>query len=324
VVAVSLKNSQAATVRSRLRTRVGTKVIGWVDRLPHREGSTVKKGEVLVSLDKTTAQRELVLADANVASARAEAVLAVKELERARRLRGSNLVSENELEKAVAAADRSTANEAAAEAKLKLARQVHADLDIRAPFSGVVAELMVELGESIIPGQPVIELLLPDSLYVSTELDEVDIGRVENGLPARVRFDPYPDIELPGTVVRVAPYISDVLEQNRTLEVEVEFRQDEGDPHPRPGTSADVEIILNRKDDVLRVPTFAVIEGNHVLVVDGDKAKSREIEIGLRNWDYTEVISGLEDGEVVITSLDRINLKSGVRVEPRAGDAGNE
>ena len=187
-----------------------------------------------------------------------------------------------------------------------------------------LAELMVELGESVIPGQPVIELLLPDSLYVSTELDEVDIGRVENGLAARVRFDPYPDIDLPGQVVRVAPYISDVLEQNRTLEVEVEFRQGPDDPHPRPGTSADVEIILDSREDVLRVPTFAVIEGNHVLVLEGETARRRAIQAGLRNWDYTEVISGLEAGEVVITSLDRINLKAGVRVRTRDAAAGDE
>jgi HlyD family secretion protein len=324
IVEETVTNSQAATVRSRLRARVGTRIIGTVDRLPHREGSVVKKGTVLVSLDKTTAQRELALAEANVASAQAEAVLAAKELERARTLRRDNLVSENALEKAIAAADRTTAGEAATEASLKLVRQMISDLNIRAPFNGVVAELMVELGESVIPGQPVIEMLLPDSLYVSTQLDEIDVGRVKNGLPARVRFDPYPDIKLPGQVVRVAPYISDVLEQNRTLEVEVEFRQDGGDPHPRPGTSADVEIILNSREDVIRVPTFAVIGGNHVLVIDGETARRRDIETGLRNWDYTEVISGLDVGEVVITSLDRINLKAGVRVRIRDAAAGDE
>ena len=97
-----------------------------------------------------------------------------------------------------------------------------------------------------------------------------------------------------------------------------QFRREPRDPDPRPGTSADVEIILERREDVLRVPTFAVIEGNHVLVVEDGQATERGIRIGLRNWDYTEITSGLDAGEKVITSLDRVQLKSGMRVREEA------
>jgi len=112
----------------------------------------------------------------------------------------------------------------------------------------------------------------------------------------------------------VAPYVSDVQEQNRTLEVEVSFRRGPGDPDPRPGTSADVEIVLNSRRGVLRVPTFAVVEGNQVLVVDRGRAQRRRVAAGIRNWDFTEITSGLAEGDRVITNLDRVQVKPGARV----------
>ena len=261
------------------------------------------------------------MARERLVAARAAAALSRQDLERARTLRGSNLVSQEQLDQALSAADRAAAEVGADSAQvergaaaLRLAAEDLKHMSVRAPFAGVVTEVITEVGESVVPGQPLVEILDPDQLYVSAELDEVDIGRVATGLPARVRFDPYPDVKLPGAVVRVAPYVSDLQEQNRTLEVEVTFRRQAGDPDPRPGTSADVEIILNSRTGVLRVPTFAVLEGTHVLVVRRGRAERRDITPGIRNWDFTEVASGLADGEQVITNLDRVQVKPGARV----------
>lgn len=332
VVENTVTNSQAATVRARLRARAGAELGGRVAAIPRREGTRVKTGDPLVELDDTTARKrrdlaaeELATARARHDAARAAAALAARELERAESLAASGLVSKEQLDTARAEADRTRAETSAAraqieaaQASLRLATQEVENLTVRAPFVGVVAEVLTEVGESVLPGQALIEVLDPDDLYVSADLDEIDIGRIYTGLPARVKFDPFPGIYVPGTVTRVSPYVSDLLEQNRTLEVEVEFRREPGDPEPRPGTSADVEIILERREEVLRVPTFAVIEGNHVLVVEDGRAVERRIDLGLRNWDYTEILSGLEDGEKVITSLDRVQLKSGMRVREEA------
>jgi HlyD family secretion protein len=324
----TVTNSQAATVKSRLRSKLGAEAAGRVARIAHREGARVAAGEVLVELDAEIASRrldlareELAMARQRLAAARAADALARRELERARALRASSLVSQEQLDEALASADRTTAEVGADSAQVErgaaAVRLAAGDLRhqaVRAPFAGVVTEVITEVGESVVPGQPLIEILDPDQLYVSAELDEVDIGRVVTGLPARVRFDPYPDVKVPGTVVRVAPYVSDVQQQNRTLEVEVTFRRRPGDPDPRPGTSADVEIILNSRRGALRVPTFAILEGTHALVVRRGRAERRAIVPGIRNWDYTEILSGLSEGEQVITNLDRVPVKAGARV----------
>ncbi len=328
IVKDTVSNSQAATVRSRLHARVGAEIGGRVAAIPHREGSPVKAGNVLVELDDATASRRLELAREDLATsrahhdaARAATTLAARELDRAESLAAEGLVSGEQLDSARAAADRTTAESSAAQAQIqrataarRLAEQELENRRVRAPFDGVVAEVLVELGESVIPGAPLIEILDPVQLYISAELDEVDIGLIVVGLAAEVEFDPFPDLQLTGVVTRVAPYVSDLLEQNRTLEVEIEFTSGPDDPQPRPGTSADVEIILARREDVLRVPTFSVIEGNHVLIVENGRAVERTVTTGLRNWDYTEILDGVAAGEQVITSLDRAQLTDGMRV----------
>ena len=189
---------------------------------------------------------------------------------------------------------------------------------VLAPFDGIISQRMVEVGEPVVPGQPVLEIVSLSRLYVSAPLDEIDIGRVREGLPARVTLDPYRGRVWQGLVTRVSPVVNDVKEQNRTLDVEVEMLPDPSAPEPKPGTSADVEIILDKRDRVLRVPTNAIIESKQVLVAENGKAVTREVKTGLRNWDWTEITSGLAEGAAVITSLEKQGVKAGARVTARA------
>ena len=101
--------------------------------------------------------------------------------------------------------------------------------------------------------------------------------------------------------------------QARTVDVEAEFIHPEDYGQLLAGYSADLEIILDTHQDVLHVPTEAVLEGNRVLVFsDTDHhLQSRHIETGLANWKLTEVRSGLEEGEKVVTSVDRAGVEAG-------------
>jgi HlyD family secretion protein len=123
-------------------------------------------------------------------------------------------------------------------------------------------------------------------------------------------------------VVRIAPYVSDIEEQNRTVEIEAELDDAAVAATLLPGTSADVEVILDARDDVLRVPSSALLASGGVLVVNGNHLVARPVETGLRNWDYTEVTGGLTGGERVVTSLDRAEVKAGARVVVRDAGAG--
>lgn len=333
----AVANSQAGTVKARFRSRLGIERAGRVDRIPFREGARVRRGEVLVQLEVSTARtqleaarRDLETQRAMLESARAAATKAQRDFDRTRRLRASDLVSEEQMDQAKTATDAAEAELRAAQARAERAaaavRLAQDELDhmrVTAPFDGVIAQRTVEVGESVIPGQAVIELVDPLRLYVSAPIDEMDSGRLREKLPARITLDPYPGQTWQGTLSRVFPVVNDTKEQNRTLEVEVELPPDPSKPTPKPGTSADIEIVLDRREGVLRIPTFAVIEGKRVLVVVKGKTVSRDITIGLKNWEWAEVTSGLKEGEVVVTNLDKQGVKAGivVKTHERAANA---
>lgn len=324
----AVTNSQAGTVKARMRARVGVDRAGRVAAIPRREGAHAAKGETLVLLDASTAETQLVAArrDLDAAHAAAEAAqsnatLARQQYDRIASLFKSGVVSQGDmdqsksaLESAVAAQSGAEARDLSARSAVRQAENEIEHLRVLAPFDGIVSQRMVEVGESVIPGQPVLELVSLDHLYVSAPLDEIDIGRVREGLPARVTLDPYRGRVWQGVLTRVSPVVNDIKEQNRTLDVEVELKPDPGAPQPKPGTSADVEIILDRHDNVLRVPTNAVIENKRVLVLENGKALAKPVKIGLKNWDWSEVADGLPEGARVITSLDRQGVREGARV----------
>jgi HlyD family secretion protein len=152
-------------------------------------------------------------------------------------------------------------------------------------------------------------------------MDEVDAGLLKVALPVRVTIDPLPDRAFAGKIARVAPYVLDVEQQNRTLEIEVELDDAGFAATLLPGTSADVEVILTQRDDVLRVPSHALLEGGRVLVVEDGRLVEREVQTGLRNWDWTEITGGLSAGESIVTSLDLIEVKPGAEVVVQEGPA---
>jgi len=196
--------------------------------------------------------------------------------------------------------------------------------ELLAPFSGVIAELSTEVGEWITPAPPgvpippVIDLLDPASLYVVAPIDELDVARVAVGQEVRVSVDPRPGVTFWGKVTKLSPYILDLAEQNRTADVEVEFNAGQDLSGVLPGASADVEIVVSRKENALRIPTSAVGEGKKVLVLDGGRLVERPVTTGLANWQYTEVLSGLAGGEEVVVSRDRPEIKPGVRAVGRS------
>jgi HlyD family secretion protein len=151
-------------------------------------------------------------------------------------------------------------------------------------------------------------------------MDEVDSARIRKGQPARVTVDSHPGRHSAAHVVEVAPYVADRLEQNRTMEIELELDEATDAAALLPGTSADAEVILSARDATLRVPTSSLLEGGRVLVLAEGRLVERALQIGLRNWDFTEVTGGLEPGERVVVSLDRPEVKAGARA--RETDSG--
>jgi HlyD family secretion protein len=330
----TVTNSRAGTVKARRRAKLSPQEGGRVIALPKRKGDRVKAGEVLLELDKSVALARLDLAKRELESAAAEtrraclaAERAGRELERNRRLAKEGIVSHDLLDQmdsgartTLAGCDAARASEERARASVELAQAQLDYMTLRAPFDGVIAELAIEVGEWSTPSPPVIQVpsvidvIDTSSIYVSAPMDEVDSARLGVGLPARVAIDSHPGARFPGHVVRVGSYVLDVEEQNRTVEIEVELDDPALAATLLPGTSADVEVILEVHENVLRIPTSALLSGDRVLVVEGRTLVERPVKVGLRNWDVTEIVEGLAEGGRVVTSLDRAEVRAGARV----------
>ncbi|HYU31274.1 MAG TPA: efflux RND transporter periplasmic adaptor subunit [Thermoanaerobaculia bacterium] len=340
----TVTNSRAGTVKALRRAQISPEVGGRAVEIPHREGEHVGKGDVLLRLDpavldarQTLSRRELQAAQAERDQACANAERSRRELARLTNLAKEGIISTDVLDQTQTAA---ATTRAACEAARAGVAQAQAGIDlqgrqigqtiIRAPFSGIVADVSIEVGEFTTPSPPgmpippVIDLIDPESVYVSAPMDEVDSARIRPGQPVRISVDSYPGRSFPGRVLRIAPYVLDREEQNRTIEIEAGFAEIPAGVRLLPGTSADVEVILETRENVLRVSTPALLEGNRVLVVENGLLVEKKLAIGLKNWDWTEVRTGLAPGALVVTSLDRPEVKAGAQVRVARSAAGEE
>lgn len=329
----TVTNTRAGTLQARRRALLSPEVGGRVEELAHREGARVEAGELLLRMDSSSPRARLGLAQASLATARARhaescvlASRAERELERNRLLAQEKLLSDDQLDRfesalemARAACDSSAAAVEQAEAEVRVVQAELEKYALHAPFAGVIAKLSVELGEYVTPAPPgvpippLIDLVDTSEIYVSAPMDEVDSGLLAVGQPVRVTLDPFPGRSFAGRVARVAPYVLDVEEQNRTVEIEVELAPTADSERFLPGSSADVEVVLEERAGVLRIPTATVLEGGRVLLVESGRLVERRIESGLRNWDWTEVRAGLAEGERVLSSLGMRELRPGAR-----------
>ncbi len=327
-------NSRAGTVRSRLRAQMSPGVAGLVAEIPVKKGQTARAGQVLLRIDDREYRNQVALSERSLAATHAaaeEACLTADQAERERtRAEGlgrQGLISDQNLEAArtkakTAGAGCSAARERVkeAEAALGVARATLAKTAIIAPFSGVVLDITTEVGEWISPSPPgvfippVVDLIDPDSLYVEAPLDEADVARVRAGLPVRITMDAFRGRSFPGRLSYISSFVETRQEQSRTLDVEAVFEERDLPPNLLPGLSADIEVILDAKDGILRLPTYALLEGDRALVVRKDRLVEVKVTAGVHNWEYTEIVSGLISGERVVVSLDRPEVKAGARV----------
>jgi HlyD family secretion protein len=279
------------------------------------------------------AHEQLGTAQTQAQQACMQADLAEKEAERARQLKEKGFISAEGVDQKVSAAKVSRAGCEAARSEIEQSRSridaAHASLRrmvLRAPFDGIVADISGELGEYAtpsppgIPTPPAIDLIDDSCMFVSAPIDEVDAADIKAGQVSRITLDAIKGKSFAGKVKRVAPYVLELEKQARTVEVEVAFDEPPTAENLLVGYSADVEIVHATHENVLRIPTQTLLEGKRVLFYRRDGIlEERTVATGLANWDHTEIISGLNEGDQIVMSLDQAGVKAGVRVQPEAG-----
>lgn len=331
-------NTRAGEIEACQRTRLSTIVGGRIEYLGVKEGDRVEAGQVLLRLwsadnDARLAvnRAQLEVARRRVAEVCGLADNATHEAERQQALHAAGFVSASRVEQATteaharrAACEAASAETRTAEAQIAATATDRERTVLIAPFAGTVANITGELGEYStpsppgVPTPPAIDLIDDSCLYVKVPMDEIDAPRIRPGQIARVRLDALPGEVLAGRVQRVAPYITAVERQARTVDVDVAFERQEDARGLLVGYSTDVEIVLDVRENTLRIPTGTLREGNRVFVYrpDDGRLETRTLRTGLSNWEVTEVIDGLAEGDRIVASLEREGLADGVAVAP--------
>jgi HlyD family secretion protein len=332
-------------VVARTRASVSAKLPGRIADLRVSEGSTLRRGEIIATLENADYEAQAAQAKAAVATARAELVeartaseVAAREAARLRDMRQENadLVSEQDLDGVEGRARQAAARVEAADARLKAAeaslRFALANLEntvIRAPFSGTVLRKEAEIGEVVAPSVgggltrgAVVTMADLTTLEVEVDVNEAYIARVKKDGPATITLDAYPDTSFRGAVRQVVPTAD---RQRATVQVKVSIL--DRDPRILPEMGARVDFL---EDSVatgsearvggpprFRVPAAAVREANGesvVWLVRNGRLEPRTVQAGPVSAGFREVRSGLAGGEqLLVGGVEQ--PQAGMRVE---------
>ena len=342
IVEAAISNTRAGTVKACRRAKLAAPSGGQISHLRVKKGERVKRGQVLLELwnedlqaQERLTQNQLKTAIIQSRETCTQAETAKRDAQRAAQLREQGFVSQESLERTLSNAK---VRQASCESSQGIIEQSRSRIDVaraslqrmvlRAPFNGIVADISGELGEYATPSPPgiltlpAIDLIDDRCLFVSAPIDEVDAAAIKVGQTVRITLDAVKGKSFAGKVRRIAPYVLEIEKQARTVEVEAAFTETASAENLLVGYSADVEIVYASHDKVLRIPTPALLEGKRVLLYQADGIlEDRTVVTGLANWEYTEITSGLNEGDRIVMSLDRAGVKAGARVQPEIGKA---
>ncbi|HDQ98930.1 MAG TPA: efflux RND transporter periplasmic adaptor subunit [candidate division WOR-3 bacterium] len=318
----SIRSVVSATgeLRALNQVNIQAQVMGVIERLPVAEGDLVRRGDLLLRLDRSQYEAGLVQARARFTQARLSHT-------RVESLYARNLVSGEQHEASLAALEM-------AEAQFRQAEDQYDKTSIRAPIAGTVARVNVREGETVMlgtmnnPGTVVMVLADMSRMQALVNADETDIVSLQVGQAAEVEVDALPDTTFRGRVTRIGymPAASLSLAGTEGTDFEVEITLDTLIPALRPGMSAAAEIVTAELEDVLVVPIQALgrreVEGREretVFVIAEGRAELRPVRTGRSSDTHIQVTEGLAQGDTLITGPYKLlsRLRPGRRVRPQ-------
>jgi RND family efflux transporter MFP subunit len=293
-------------------------VDGQVSRVDTALGAKVRAGEVLAAMDNRAAAASRQRAKAYLQQ---QDVLRREELMRYRRLQklaAKGAVSTEKLEQAKLKWEAASAAWEVAKADLSIADVTQEWQQIRAPYDAVVIGKSTEVGQWVEAGTKLFTLVALAQWEIEAHVDAVDSGRVKTGQRAVVRCDAFPGREWSSTINWIGPSVE--REKDKRLNTfRVRFGLGEDPPPLLLGQQVDLEVAVEQRQGVLRVPFAALHERDEqieVALIDAGRVRYRRIQTGLEGDTHVEVTEGLEEGMRVVR-LDGEHLEPGLQV--RAG-----
>jgi membrane fusion protein, multidrug efflux system len=291
VVTVTLKREQFAqqmeavgTARANEAVDITSKLSNRVTAIRFREGQQVKAGDVLVEFDSEQTRAALAEAQASLSDSRSQ-------YKRSRELFNTKALSEAQLDQLQATLQANEARVAGAQSQLN-------DTIIRAPFAGRVGLRNVSVGSYVSPGTVITTLDDTSVIKLDFSVPEVFLAMLQEGLEISARTSAYPDIEFKGKVSSIDSRLDPV---SRSIVVRARIDNKEG--QLKPGMFMTVKLMRSERPALMLPEQALVPEGSKkfVFVVRDDTAHRVEVETGRRRPGEVEVISGLDDGDVVVT-----------------------
>ena len=348
------KVSANGRIDAKRKVDLSANVMGQVVNLAVREGDVVKKDDFLLQIDQKQLAATARSADAALQAvfsdrdaAKAMAVAAEQDYQRARKNYEQKITPRSELDRAQSARDSARANVAALEQRISQAREnLNAARDtlqkttMRAPMAGVVTALPVEEGEVAVIGTMnnagTVLMTIADMSVVEAvmEVDETDVPSVKVGQRATVTIDAYPNKTFPGLVTEVAssPIKRNGVSASTTEAVNFEVKiQIENPPAGvRPGFSASANIITGTRPKSLAIPIQALVvrekpgstpgkplDEEGVFAIENGAVKFHPVKTGLSGDSNIEIVSGATEGEQIVTGPFRAlrEIKDGTKVK---------
>ncbi len=319
---ISTSITATGTIEPVTEVEVGTQVSGIIDKIYVDYNSVVKKGQLIAELDKTNLLSELSSAKSNMESAKSNMEYQKSNYNRYKELYSKGLVSADDYENAKLSYKQASEEYAIQKESVSKAQTNLGYAIITSPIDGIVLSKEVEEGQTVAAAMetPTLFIIAQDltDMQVIADVDEADIGGVKEGQRVTFTVDAFPDDLFEGKVTQVR---QEATEESNVVTYEVVISAPNDDLKLKPGLTANVTIFTNERDGVLAVPSKALrfapnenllAEGESITDCEGkDKVWMREgsnfkavpVKIGVTNGTYTEIISGLKEGDAVLTDF---------------------
>lgn len=338
VAPANIQNSITATgsIEPVTEVTVGTQVSGIISKIYVDYNSEVKKGQVIAELDKTNLISTLNTAKANLNNAESTLNYQTANYKRYKELYDKGLVSADEYENALLTYKQAKEQVISAKESVQTAQTNLGYATITAPIDGVILSKAVEEGQTVAASYNTPELFtvakdLKD-MQVVADVDEADIGNVTEGARVTFTVDAFPNDTFSGTVTQVRQEATET-DNVVTYEVVISARND--DLKLKPGLTANVTIYTTEMQGVLSVSNKALrftpvkeTVGNKKIVdcngtskvwtLEGDKLVAHAVKIGMTDGTHTQIISGVKEGQTIITELE-VTTEGGEGMEPQEG-----
>ena len=287
--------------------KVGSRISGVVKHLRANIGDVVKSGQIIAELEDAELQARLNQNLASLAKTQADYDLARASVGRERSLLEKALISQEQADQAESAYRVAEAQIKIAEANVDFARVQLSYTKILTPISGVVASISTQEGETIsasLAAPTFVSIIDLRRIEVQAYVDETDIGKIQVGQQASFTVDTYSDSDFKGTLTAIYPKA--VIQDNVVNYIVTVAISDSQGKILRPEMTTNVTVYLETRKNVLSVPTSAITrerEERYVTVIEGEKTIQRKVKTGWKDNGFTEIISGLKEGEQILVTL---------------------